>query len=318
MINVYKLEKLPRNQRLRKIASVLGAAERRFASGVTGANDAEISAKEFAYFSDIAKFLLRDTLFAPPAAEVFANAAKVFLRAAAPGESGGGAAANGNAVRRALNDARHVLLAETGRGQADWDFLDGDGRLDSARRRVFPGMYVYLDDIRSPFNVGAMFRSAESFGAEKIFVSPFCADPNHARAQRTAMGCVDVLPWERRPLFSTRAETETPASPEPESTQTAGAEPLGPVFALETGGTPLAEFAFPQRGLLIAGSEELGVSPAALAAADGSLGRVSIPSYGAKGSLNVSVAFGIAMHAWADFLNGENTGRFRNPPRPES
>ncbi|MDR0452456.1 MAG: TrmH family RNA methyltransferase, partial [Treponema sp.] len=36
--------------------------------------------------------------------------------------------------------------------------------------------------------------------------------------------------------------------------------------------------------------------------ADSSLGRLSIPVYGAKGSLNVSVAFGIALHAWAAAL----------------
>ena len=75
-----------------------------------------------------------------------------------------------------------------------------------------------------------------------------------------------------------------------------------PVFALETGGVPLADFPFPRRGILIAGSEELGVSPRALAAADASAGRVSIQSYGAKASLNVSVAFGIAVEKWASRL----------------
>jgi TrmH family RNA methyltransferase len=50
---------------------------------------------------------------------------------------------------------------------------------------------------------------------------------------------------------------------------------------------------------MIAGSEELGVNPKTLELADRSLGRLSIPLYGAKGSLNVSVAFGIALHAWA-------------------
>jgi TrmH family RNA methyltransferase len=148
-------------------------------------------------------------------------------------------------------------------------------------------MTVYLEDIRSPFNVGAMFRTAESFGAEKILLSPLCADPRHPRAERSAMGCVDLLPWERRDLFADDAATGD-APP-----------PAAPLFALETGGTPLDDFPFPRRGLMIVGSEELGVSPAALAAADASLGRVSIPSYGAKGSLNVSVAFGIVMRAWA-------------------
>jgi TrmH family RNA methyltransferase len=128
-----------------------------------------------------------------------------------------------------------------------------------------------------------MFRTAESFGAEKLFLSPLCADPLHPRSQRTAMGCVDALPWERRDLFAEAASLASTL----------------PLFALETGGTPLGEFIFPQRGILIAGSEELGVSPQALAAADASLGRVTIPCYGAKGSLNVSVAFGIVMQAWA-------------------
>jgi TrmH family RNA methyltransferase len=57
---------------------------------------------------------------------------------------------------------------------------------------------------------------------------------------------------------------------------------------------------------MVVGSEELGVSPLALAAAEKSLGKLSIPTMGAKGSLNVSVAFGIAMHAWAGKIGKEN------------
>jgi TrmH family RNA methyltransferase len=152
-------------------------------------------------------------------------------------------------------------------------------------------MGIYLEDIRSPFNVGAMFRTAESFGAERLYLSPLCADPRHIRARRTAMGCVELLNWERLPR-----EPFTDLS-----------DPLlaGPFFALETGGVPLDRFPFPRQGIMIAGSEELGVSPQALAAADASLGRVSIPTWGAKGSLNVSVAFGIALQAWAFQLSSQ-------------
>ena len=130
-----------------------------------------------------------------------------------------------------------------------------------------------------------MFRTAESFGAEKIYLSPFCADPGHRRAQRTAMGCTEIMPWARIMNDPFAGADFNPANT--------------PFFALETGGTKLEDFSFPDRGVMIVGSEELGVSPGALRAADASLGRVSIPVYGAKGSLNVSVAFGIAMHAWA-------------------
>ncbi|MCL1897132.1 MAG: TrmH family RNA methyltransferase [Clostridiales bacterium] len=199
---------------------------------------------------------------------------------------------NSEETRRALNTVYHLLLAEIGRYQADWDFLGQEGSLDPSRRRPFPGMQVYLEDIRSPFNVGAMFRAAESFGAEKIWLSPLCADPRHKRAERTAMGCVDILPWERfsaDPFTGTAGSRVVPFSEDS-------------LFALETGGTPLGDFVFPSRGILIAGSEELGISPQALAAADTSLGRVSIPTWGAKGSLNVSVAFGIVMQVWASQL----------------
>jgi TrmH family RNA methyltransferase len=103
------------------------------------------------------------------------------------------------------------------------------------------------------------------------------------------MGCVDLLPWER-------LQTD-PFDPGP-------GLPEGPFFALETGGIPVDEFPFPQRGAMILGSEELGVSPRALAAGDASLGRVSIPTIGVKGSINVSVAFGIAMQRWAATLGG--------------
>jgi TrmH family RNA methyltransferase len=123
-----------------------------------------------------------------------------------------------------------------------------------------------------------MFRTAESFGAERLWLSPLCADPRHPRAVRTAMGCVDILPWERTDLENLK----------------------GPFFALETGGVEVGKFPFPKTAVMIAGSEELGVSPTALTLADASLGRVSIPTWGAKGSLNVSAAFAIAMQKWAE------------------
>ena len=283
-MNLYKLEKLPRGQRLRKIAKLFAEAENRVCLGIESdnANPTDLfSANEIQFFADAVKFLASDTLFSPEVQTAF----------------GGMAVKSSSSTisdfRRMLNNAKHLLMNETGRYQADWDFTGSDGRLDPVKRRVFEGMLVYLEDIRSPFNVGAMFRTAESFGAEKIFLSPFCADPKHRRAQRTAMGCVEVLPWERREFFAATEGVEMPCA------ELSCPEMPYPVFALETGGIPLAEFPFPRRGLLIAGSEELGISPRALAVADASLGRVSIPCFGAKGSLNVSVAFGIVMQAWS-------------------
>jgi TrmH family RNA methyltransferase len=73
---------------------------------------------------------------------------------------------------------------------------------------------------------------------------------------------------------------------------------------LETGGDDICEFDFPERGICVIGSEELGVSPEALKAA--SYGRVSIPMKGLKASLNVGVAFGILMQKWVESLSKKN------------
>ncbi|MDR1636197.1 MAG: TrmH family RNA methyltransferase [Treponema sp.] len=300
MIPLSKLSRLPRALRLRKAEKILAGAERRLlamgqgsepsAGTVPGRSDL-FSAGELAYLEDLLELLGGDGDFSP------AERGLLGQSRAALGLAGGapGTLRDGSALRRALNTARHILLAAAGRCPADWDFTDPQGRLDPAKRRPFPGMRVYLEDIRSPFNVGAMFRSAESFGAEKLWLSPFCADPRHPRAERTAMGCVDVLPWERL------GEDPFPEDPGPAALSPGiGGFSGGPFFALETGGIAIGEFPFPRAAVMIAGSEELGVSPAALAVADASLGRVSIPSYGAKGSLNVSAAFAIAMQKWAE------------------
>jgi len=284
MIPLYKLEKLPRTQKLRKIAKIFTMAENRLcqsSAAKTGGNTFGIySEDELVFFADAVKLLSKDRLFHCDAQKEFDEAA-VFFNTIVAAHACKNVFSEEDAAkfRRTLNNIRHILLAETGRGQADWDFICGDGKLDSQKRQIIEGMYVYMEDIRSPFNIGAMFRTAESFGVEKIILSPFCADPRHTRAQRTAMGCIDIVQWERSDLLQTLKSNM-------------------PVFALETGGVPLAEFKFPERGLLITGSEELGVSPQALEAADASLGRVSIPCYGTKASLNVSVAFGIAIQTW--------------------
>ena len=308
MIPLYKLDKLPRTQKLRKIAKVFSMAENRLCLAKEKIAAEIFTAAEFVFFTDAAKLLAGDTLFSPEVRNVFTGAAAIFKQAlfqSTEKDSAKNPSVDDTMlVQRAINNVKHLLLSETGRDQADWDFTCSDGRLDSAVRQIFEGMFVYMEDIRSPFNVGAMFRTAESFGVEKIFLSPFCADPHHRRSQRTAMGCVDIVPWERRYFFA-----EPEPSGEPAVHNLCGAsEDTFPVFALETGGIPITDFPFPRRGLLIAGSEELGVSPRALAAADASLGRVSIPCYGAKASLNVSVAFGIALQAWAQYVHIKDGG----------
>ena len=117
-------------------------------------------------------------------------------------------------------------------------------------------------------------------GAEKVYISPGCVDPEQPRAVRSGMGCIETMGWERLPVERLPEDV--------------------PVFALETGGTPIDEFQFPEKGICIIGSEELGVSPQALRRA--TYGTVTIPMTGLKASLNVGVAFGILMQKWCEAL----------------
>ena len=278
MIPLYKLERLPAGQRRRKLALLLAAEERALACASPAAvldDDYPLGLVRLA--------LLDDKIDPPLAADV------TRLQGLAQDRAG---------LLRLCNHARHALLAAIGTFPAEWDLVVPDpdslaaedtiGALPgqaavgvNVTRRYYPGVIAYAEDIRSPFNIGSIFRTAEAFGAERLLISPLCVSPAHPRAQRSAMGCVDYLPWEQVPLDAISPDL--------------------PVFALETGGTPIGEFDFPEKGAVIVGSEELGISPEGLARA--TYGRVSIPMTGIKASLNVGVAFGILMQSWTAYLD---------------
>ena len=200
-------------------------------------------------------------------------------------------------LRRACNRARHALLRHLGAEPAEWDLLPrsdsagdaagADPRTPGDREVVSPRAKVYLDDIRSPFNVGAVVRTAAAYGVEELLLSPDTPPPDHPRARRASMGSVDLLRW-RRIDASVLSEEKA-------------------VFALEHGGVPTEKFHFPEQGLVILGNEELGVSPALLDLADRSAGRVTIATPGPRRSLNVSVAFGILIHHWQISLREQHS-----------
>ena len=192
--------------------------------------------------------------------------------------------------KRACNCARHALLALIGTFPAEWDLIIAPHPTVTengviTERDFFRSVYVYAEDIRSPFNLGSIFRTAEAMGAEKVLISPLCVPPEHQKAIRSGMGCIETLGFERKSVD--------------ELEQFAKDNDL-PIFVLETGGTPIEEFEFPKKGICIIGSEELGVSPEALKKA--TYGRVSIPMKGLKASLNVGVAYGILMQKWVESL----------------
>ena len=258
MITVKKLGTLKNGTRERKIVRILRDWESELDSG--NGPDPE-------YFRDFLELLRSE--------EALINyCARQELPEALPGESGD--------LRILLNTLRHEILKFLGTPPAEWDLLHPEDRKSSGKSSKFP-CRLYLDEIRSPFNLGSIFRTAECLGVSEIFLSPGTADPAHPRARRSAMGCIDTIPWQRMSYDELGRRSEC-------------------IFAMELGGRDTGEFDFPDEGILVIGSEELGVSPEALALARDSGGIVTIGLYGAKASLNVGVAFGIVMQAWSEKL----------------
>jgi RNA methyltransferase, TrmH family len=175
-----------------------------------------------------------------------------------------------------------LILTEIGIPPADWDLrVPGTEDLDPGVRKILP-LYLFLEDLRSPFNVGSIFRSAEAFGVRHIFLSPATPSPEQPRASRSSMGASAVVQWSVCTLDEACAGFTN-------------SDDDSRIIALETGGTGIKDYSFPTAGLLIVGNEEWGLSEEALERADS---RVSIPMGGAKASLNVAVAVAITLQHW--------------------
>jgi tRNA G18 (ribose-2'-O)-methylase SpoU len=142
-------------------------------------------------------------------------------------------------------------------------------------------IYLVLQNVRSLFNVGAIFRCADVFGINKIYLCGYTGFPPRNQISKTALGADEWIPWER--------QRQTLALIKKLKKQ--GVK----IVVLETGkkNKPLPKFKpkFPMA--LVVGNEIKGVSPSILSLADE---VVEIPMLGKKDSLNVAVATGIALY----------------------
>ena len=166
---------------------------------------------------------------------------------------------------------RKLLNIELGRVSAD------------AYRNLPPsGLAVVLDNIRSAHNVGSAFRTADSFGIDKVFPCGISAVPPSAEIHKSALGAEDSVPWEHYAdtldaVAALHAEGYTVVAVE----QTVHSVKLG-TFRREPG----------RKYALVFGNEVSGVRQDVVDACDFSL---EIPQYGTKHSLNVSVSVGVVL-----------------------
>ncbi len=146
----------------------------------------------------------------------------------------------------------------------------------SARRRA--PFYALLDDVRSVWNVGSMFRTADAVGLGGLYLCGLTATPPRADMEKTALGATLTVPWDYWP----RAEAAVAALRTRRIT----------IVALEqsAGARPFDGTVYPFPVCFVVGHEVRGVAPAVLALADDC---VEIPMEGGKQSLNVAVSFGV-------------------------
>lgn len=144
-------------------------------------------------------------------------------------------------------------------------------RLDKKGGLPFLPIDIYLDDLRSGYNVGSIFRTTEAFRLGSIHLSPYCPPPTHKEVLKTALGATETVPT----FFGTSIS-----------------DLKRPLIALETtsNALPYQTFSYPDSFTLLFGNEEIGLSETLLSKADVVL---EIPLYGQKNSLNVASAFAI-------------------------
>ncbi|MEM9997355.1 MAG: TrmH family RNA methyltransferase [Bacteroidota bacterium] len=147
---------------------------------------------------------------------------------------------------------------------------------------------VVADHVRSAHNVGALLRTSDAARVAHVYLTGITPTPAHRAVTKASLGAEDSVPWSHHTdiqpvLDQLRAEGFT-------------------LMALEqtTSPTYLADLnSSLSSAALIVGNEVEGVQQAVLDRCDLAL---ELPQYGAKHSLNVSVAFGIALYGLLDRL----------------
>jgi 23S rRNA (guanosine2251-2'-O)-methyltransferase len=143
-------------------------------------------------------------------------------------------------------------------------------------------LVLILDDIRSMHNIGSIFRSADAFLIEKIYLCGISAIPPHKDIHKTALGATESVEWEY-----TEKVMDAITKLRSEKFLIAGIE--------QTEGSILLNDFMPivdQKYAVVFGHEVRGVSQEVIDECDIIL---EVPQFGTKHSLNVSVCAGIVM-----------------------
>ncbi|WP_447635127.1 RNA methyltransferase [Flavobacterium microcysteis] len=141
---------------------------------------------------------------------------------------------------------------------------------------------IILDDIRSLHNIGSVFRTADAFLIEKIYLCGITATPPNKEIHKTALGATDTVAWEYA-----KNVLEVIDTLQKESISVLAIEQVENSISLQE-----FEPKSGQKYALVFGNEVKGVSQDAIKKCEGT---IEIPQLGTKHSLNISVSAGIVV-----------------------
>lgn len=148
-------------------------------------------------------------------------------------------------------------------------------------------IYFVLDNVRSRFNVGSIFRTADGLGVKKIYLCGITPAPPHNEISKTALGAEKIVPWVKSwELGVVMKELQH------QGIQIIGAEKT------QTS-VDMRKVKWPSKVAILLGPEVEGSEEKVLSLCDR---VVHIPMAGMKTSLNVSVAAGILGY-WAKYAS---------------
>lgn len=141
---------------------------------------------------------------------------------------------------------------------------------------------VLLENIRSAYNVGSVFRTADAFLIQSIYIIGYSARPPHKEIKKTALGAEETVEWK---YFKTAAAAIA-------DLKVNGFK----IYAVEQteGSTLLHEFRHKknEKIAVLFGNEVTGVEQSTIHLCDGC---VEIPQLGMKHSLNIATAAGVVL-----------------------
>ena len=143
-------------------------------------------------------------------------------------------------------------------------------------------LILVLDDIRSLHNIGSVFRTADAFLIEKIYLCGITATPPNKEIHKTALGATETVAWEHHENV-----LEVIENLKKENIATFAIEQVESAVFLQD-----FKIEKEKKYALVFGNEVYGVSQEAVALCDGS---IEIPQLGTKHSLNISVSAGIVV-----------------------